>query len=90
MNSQNNAKSKEEIHSPNQSTFLDAIRNADLKNLRPVKVEPKIVPTNNSITEQIKKALDERRWHIVGGKYSNYIICSLINFPKSSNDFKNF
>ncbi len=53
----------------NRPTLLDSIKNADLRNLKPVKIEPKSIPVENSITDQIKKALDERRRFFKGGKY---------------------
>jgi hypothetical protein len=48
-------------------SFLDSIRNGEVKSLKPVRIEQKQAPVENSITEQIKKALDERRRFIKGG-----------------------
>lgn len=48
---------------------MDSIKNADLRNLKPVKIEPKPISVENSITDQIKKALDERRRFFKGGKF---------------------
>ena len=48
-------------------SFLDSIRNGEVKSLKPVRIEAKQAPEGNSITDQIKKALDERRRFIKGG-----------------------
>jgi hypothetical protein len=56
---------KESSNKP--ASFLDSIRNGEVKSLKPVRIEPKQAPEGNSITDQIKKALDERRRFIKGG-----------------------